>query len=201
MKKKRPRRLFLGHKRNLVPLSAIKYARQSPKLGWRVECICGWAMAPFHRRADGEIEYRMHVESALPICGSCKTTKHPSAMSKASPHRCKKCVRIAHKAWIVANPSRYERARRRSLLKKKYGITPEQFDEMVENQAGVCAICAGPLEDSRGFRPHVDHSHKTGKVRGILCGRCNHGIGHFRDDPAIIIAALAYLNLHQGENS
>jgi hypothetical protein len=59
---------------------------------------------------------------------------------------------------------------------------------MIETQGGLCAICEGPLE-----RPHVDHDHTTGKVRGILCFNCNAGLGKFQDNVAVMAAAVEYL--------
>lgn len=78
-------------------------------------------------------------------------------------------------------------------LMKKYGITPEQHLEMFNLQGRKCAICgAGEQLTSKQF-PHVDHCHKTGKVRGLLCQKCNHGIGLFNDNPELLRAAASYL--------
>ena len=80
---------------------------------------------------------------------------------------------------------------------RRYGITPEQFDELLASQAGRCAICGEtPDPDGKGAysRLHIDHCHETGLVRGLLCGRCNAALGHFRDDPGRLAAAINYLN-------
>ena len=66
-------------------------------------------------------------------------------------------------------------ADRKKELKKKYGITLEQYDEMFEAQGGICAICKE--SDITGKRLSIDHDHETGKVRGLLCGKCNTRIG------------------------
>jgi hypothetical protein len=95
---------------------------------------------------------------------------------------------------MEAHPSEYERSRRRSHLKRKYGLTPEQFDALLAAQGGVCGICRGPPTDVRGFRPHIDHCHRTGRVRGLLCSRCNHGLGAFGDDPERLRRAIVYLD-------
>jgi len=80
--------------------------------------------------------------------------------------------------------------RRRSRLKHLYGITPEQYDEMFDAQKGVCAICEAPPNKKR---LNIDHDHKTGKVRGLLCAPCNRWIGRMGDDPERILQAVAYL--------
>ena len=85
----------------------------------------------------------------------------------------------------------------KTMLKKKYGITLEEYDHMVEKQHGVCAICASP-ETAVGVHGHVqrlavDHDHKTGVIRGLLCANCNQGLGRFIDNPAILAAAIRYL--------
>lgn len=71
---------------------------------------------------------------------------------------------------------------------KKFGLTLEDFETMVESQGGACAICSG-IPDQLC----VDHCHDTGKVRGLLCHRCNRGIGLLRDNPNILRKAATYV--------
>ena len=68
----------------------------------------------------------------------------------------------------------YARWGRKHILKKLYGLTLESFDEMLKAQGGVCAICKQTDKTGKFL---VDHDHETGKVRGLLCRRCNHIIG------------------------
>lgn len=73
----------------------------------------------------------------------------------------------------------------------RYGLTVEQYEAIFESQESACAICHSP--DPRGDHWHVDHDHNTGRVRGVLCARCNVGIGHFGEDPERLLAAIHYL--------
>lgn len=110
---------------------------------------------------------------------------------------CKKCE-------VAANLERYRktggkaaqavRSRKHNL--KKYGLTAEQYDLMLESQGGVCAICSteGAFESRQGYRLFVDHCHITGNVRGLLCHSCNAGLGHFRDSTQLLETASRYLN-------
>jgi hypothetical protein len=75
----------------------------------------------------------------------------------------------------------------------KYGISQDQYDEMFQSQNGVCAVCKNP-EIIKDAPLRVDHNHVTGKVRGLLCHHCNVALGHFKDDPSRLQAALEYLN-------
>lgn len=77
--------------------------------------------------------------------------------------------------------------------KRLYGITNQEFQALVEDQDFECAICCEEL-DIAGGNHAVDHNHTTGKVRGILCRSCNHGIGKLKDSPAILLKATEYLN-------
>lgn len=81
-------------------------------------------------------------------------------------------------------------AQRRYALKYKYGLTPEEVSEMLESQNGLCLICAEDIRES----PNVDHDHGTGRIRGLLCFPCNLGLGHFRDRPDLLAAAITYLD-------
>ena len=86
-------------------------------------------------------------------------------------------------------PERVKRSDRNTHLKRKYGISVEQYDAMLLSQNGLCKIC--------GEKPDtilcVDHCHKNKKVRGLLCNSCNLGIGHLRHSDELLNNAIAYL--------
>jgi hypothetical protein len=113
---------------------------------------------------------------------------------------CKDCadrpaIRESFKKQRMQNPSKYADIH----LRRKYGISLEEYEALLASQDGVCAICKkeNTQRDWRLDRPrrmHVDHCHQSGKVRGLLCVRCNNGIGFFRDHPALLTAAIAYLS-------
>lgn len=73
-----------------------------------------------------------------------------------------------------------------------YGITIEQYEILLKNQNGGCAICFSPT-GSNGKRLSVDHNHETGEVRGLLCDDCNTGLGKFKDNPNLLAIAINYL--------
>ena len=85
---------------------------------------------------------------------------------------------------------KYAHKAREWILRREYGLTPKQYDDMTKAQRGRCAIC-GSYPVTR--RLHIDHCHKTNRVRGLLCIRCNHGIGFLKDDVAILSKAIEYL--------
>lgn len=84
---------------------------------------------------------------------------------------------------------------RRANLKYMYGLTPDDFDRLVEEQGGGCAICGSSVS-----RLQVDHCHESGVVRGLLCGGCNSGLGHMRDDPVRLRAAAEYVERSRSVN-
>jgi hypothetical protein len=83
--------------------------------------------------------------------------------------------------------------KRRKHLRREYGITPEEFENMLHSQNGQCAICGTFEADAKHRRLHVDHDHITGKVRGLLCGRCNMMLGYALENTMVLEAAIAYL--------
>jgi hypothetical protein len=89
-----------------------------------------------------------------------------------------------------ARPER-KRALRDGYYRRKFGISADEFDELLDKQGGGCAICRKRPE--RDASLHLDHDHETGVVRGILCLSCNQGIGKFRDDAGLLERAAAYL--------
>ena len=77
-------------------------------------------------------------------------------------------------------------------LKRKFGMTIEQYEVMLAAQGGGCFICGrAPRED---ISLHVDHDHSTGRVRGILCFCCNNALADFQDDPALLRKAASYVS-------
>lgn len=98
---------------------------------------------------------------------------------------------------MAGNPTKSERAYEHAL-RKRYGLTMEQYEQMVEDQKGLCAICGNPQQEQRGQkRLCVDHDHDTGQVRGLLCTNCNLGIGYLGETPEALMVAAAYLISHE----
>ena len=81
---------------------------------------------------------------------------------------------------------------------RKYDLSIEQYNEMFNQQNGKCAICNDIGDDSKLFRPlYIDHNHTTGKVRGLLCQRCNFMIGQARDSIEILSKGIEYLKHYE----
>jgi|SRR5579871_1220575 len=140
----------------------------------------------------------------------CKRCERKLPLSQFSPNKdmrlgvlktYKRCNSEKAMEWADRNYDRVFEAH----LRRQFGITTEQYEEMVAAQGGVCAICGTPpvlhrarkggRRQGRQVSPRlvVDHDHCTGTVRGLLCVRCNRGIGFLKDNPAILRSALEYL--------
>jgi N12 class adenine-specific DNA methylase len=97
------------------------------------------------------------------------------------------------KTYYVKNRDARKEWDRKYALKKDYDMDLQEYDAMLEQQGGVCAICSRP-EQAKGIdRLAVDHDHVTGKVRGLLCSSCNRGIGCFKEDINLLRGAVSYL--------
>lgn len=127
-------------------------------------------------------------------CTKCKTTKpiadfYVRGDKKGSglTSHCKACIKAKQK-------QRTPEQRKRVDLRHNFGITLEQYNEMLERQDHCCAICTRP-ETSFTRRLSVDHHHLTGGIRGLLCGDCNSGLGYFKDSPQLLENALYYLEV------
>ncbi len=87
--------------------------------------------------------------------------------------------------------------RKKWRLRSMYGMSIGDYDLLLKAQDYACAICFDPAEKPFDF--HVDHDHDTGKVRGLLCKRCNPMLGLARDSQGVLAGAIEYLNLNKGE--
>lgn len=142
----------------------------------------------------------------MKTCTRCKESKSTEAFQRDRSRKdglrpaCKACSARSYRAWRDADPERARMAWRKASNKysraTKYGITREQLIAMYERQDHRCAICRCSEEEVTGRNPgifHIDHDHSTGAVRGLLCARCNTGLGQFLDDLQLVEAAAEYL--------
>lgn len=151
-------------------------------------------------------------------CIKCGSTEFYTKNTCATNRACKPCSRATSARYARSHPQLYrdlakrwksnnkekiresnKRSRKRLSLQpekllairlRRYpGFTLEKFKAMLDTQNGLCAIC------SKTQKPRlcVDHNHSTGVVRGLLCVKCNAGLGIFRDDPALMLRAIEYL--------
>lgn len=126
-------------------------------------------------------------------CTKCRVEKsvedfHRSKSEKDGRQRvCAACNKKR-----LQSPENVARRQRYSWLSclKKFGITEQDYNDMFERQLGLCAICRKPEND---IKLAVDHCHETGRVRGLLCKKCNMGIGLLNDSPDTLISAAMYL--------
>jgi hypothetical protein len=151
------------------------YRAQGTKDGHRGECK---ACAAIYRRQ----QYLANPEASK---------ARVRDWQKANPERLQ--------AWRKAYRSKPERKRadRQGHLKRKFGLTVEEYDEMVRRQGGVCYLCGKP--PAAGQSLDVDHDHKTGAVRKLLCRNCNQGIGKFFEDPGLLLQTALYIIEERGE--
>lgn len=143
-------------------------------------------------------------------CTTCGVEKNFEEFfnSKASKdgkgYRCKSCDNEARKAYRAKHREKHLKSQRERNWKHKYGIDRTEFEKMWSDQGGECEICSIKLTNieidndpkNKSNTACVDHCHSTGKVRALLCARCNKGIGMFDDDYETILMAAKYLKLY-----
>lgn len=137
---------------------------------------------------------------ALPLghrrCTTCRGIKPlddfgpDKKVASGKSCRCRPCLVSYQKDLYRKHRGKQTEAYRKYM----YGITPEQFAAMRAVQNDCCAICTRPFPNATST--HVDHDHATEQVRGLLCNRCNHGLGMFVDDIELLVRAAEYLRKH-----
>jgi len=160
-------------------------------------CVAASKREHYARNKTGEkgpqqlrIEKNLELlQQGLKFCKQCENVKPISGFNKNASRKdgagdeCRECThRIKSASW--KNNPEPKRATNRKCL---YGITDEQYKQMLKNQGEGCAICGG------NFRLSVDHNHDTDKIRGILCLHCNTGIGSLKHDFSTLIRAADYI--------
>ncbi|MFF9120883.1 endonuclease VII domain-containing protein [Streptomyces massasporeus] len=145
------------------------------------ECVAKYSAAHYRRRREAmgkPVREQVDVPAGHKLCRTCGEIKphsewHRNATaSDGLSTRCKACRAVQS---------------RQGHLKRQYGITEAERDGLIASQGGVCCICLAAVPE------HVDHCHKTGMVRGVLCFSCNAALGQFKDRPDAIRRAAAYV--------
>lgn len=124
----------------------------------------------------------------------CKYGHDLDIVGKDTENRCDECGRIRHRAYRERNKVKILNQEKNHKRFKRYGITPQNYDDMLRKQQGRCAICnCIPKEDSQRRTFHIDHCHSTGRIRGLLCKDCNLMLGFAKDKSDILLRAIEYL--------
>ena len=109
------------------------------------------------------------------------------------PRACENCGKVFTPRRAITTKCCSDRCHQQSArLFKAYGLRGADLRRLLDEQDHRCAICRDPIRrEQRGL--DIDHDHVTGQVRGLLCGACNRGLGHFKDRPDVLVAAAEYL--------
>lgn len=128
-------------------------------------------------------------------CNRCEEVKNFSEFNKdkSKLDGYRYCCKNCHQQWAKLHPQKAKDLR----LRKKFGISLNEYNQMYLDQNSVCALCGrASYSKHRSGKIKslaVDHCHKTKKVRGLLCDQCNRGLGLFKDDATVLTKAIEYL--------
>jgi hypothetical protein len=158
-----------------------------------VECQSEWDRRNVKRRQENRSKLEPKAVKRCPNCEEFKQTANEFPKNNSSKDGfhtyCKMChCKIQMAAWNSKSPEE----RRVARMLTTYGLTKRRYDDMLAEQKGACSICRTPFE-KLGETPHIDHDHKTGRVRGLLCSKDNLLLGYAGDDPRL----LAEIASHQ----
>ena len=131
------------------------------------------------------------------VCSCCKETKALELFSKHKSNKdgyrkvCKACRSLQEGERYRNNPDKT----RDTTYKRLYGLSLHDYNNLVDKQQSLCKICSKPFQ-----KLYVDHCHQTGEVRGLLCSKCNLGLGQYDDRPDLLRQAALYLEKFYEEN-
>ena len=166
-------------------------------------------------KTAAEHRYVRDLNARLPAgvnrCGACglfksedqfSPTQRWSGSKRKQSYDCRPCAAAKRRRYRAALAPEVKKAQARAAnIKNLYGMSENDYLDMVAAQSNTCAICKGSDPKHSSGKWNIDHDHKTGAVRALLCGPCNRGIGKFEDDPARLRAAADYLEAHSAKGS
>lgn len=157
----------------------------------------------------------------MKICNKCHISKELSEFYTSKRYKdglrysCKECDKMGAKTWAQRNPEKsaqlakeyrlknpeiFKATNQRTKLRLLYGITPAEYNEMLNNQNGVCFICNNKesvFRNGKTYDLSVDHCHETQLNRGLLCRNCNTALGMLKDNPKLLRKAADYIEFHK----
>lgn len=142
------------------------------------------------------------IKDGRRTCTACKITKELPQFGKCGgkgrnkyfKNICKACESLLSQSrWATMDKAKRTADVRRRNWKKNFGLTPQRYAQILDEQGGSCAICRRTEPHGNGTIFGVDHCHATGMVRGLLCTSCNTGIGNLGDSIEMLERALDYL--------
>lgn len=140
------------------------------------KCQCEKSLEDFYIRKDRK-------DGHAGYCKACHKISHAKYYKANAEH-----VKAKASEFKKNNPDKYKTYTKINHLRTTYGITPEDLVTLQTEQNHRCKCCG-----VQSNKLHIDHCHKTGKIRGLLCQKCNMGIGLFNDNPELLIKASNYL--------
>lgn len=163
--------------------------------------MCRRCQSKYNRKRKFEPDENPLRKKTCSRCG----VEYPATLEHFSParnnkdgmaSRCKTCQNDCVKQWNKKHPERASATRAKTVLTrsmKKLGMTWEDLNRLLEEQEGKCAICGTDKPIGQDRRLVIDHDHDTNRPRGLLCSKCNTGIGLLNEDPHILKSAIVYI--------
>lgn len=150
-----------------------------------------------------KLNYTVNELPTMKMCTVCKSirpfedfyTNGTTALIRYNKKKkyinslCKDCANIKNKKYHTENRAMVTARQVAAHRARRYGVSEKDYEQMLLSHNNLCAICNKPSPRTL----HIDHDHKTGQVRGLLCSTCNTGIGLFKDDISVLNSAIAYL--------
>jgi hypothetical protein len=141
-----------------------------------------------HKECSDCLQVKLHTEFH-------KNANNPSTNNLA--YYCKECANLRGKIFHNKHKDNlsYKEKKLCTRTRRTYKLTAVEYKQKLASQGSICVICKIPLQTGTGLT-HLDHDHKTGKIRDFLCTNCNRGLGHFQDNPLVLEEAAKYLRRH-----
>lgn len=146
----------------------------------------------FYRSAGMRDGHRNDCKSCNAASSRARYVADPAAhMARVKRWQQENSERLNHYRRQRRNDPDVKRVERSNYLKRTYGISIEQYEEMLAGQDGGCGMCGRPPSEAVSL--HIDHDHRTGRIRGLLCFRCNNSLGDLDENPDLLLAGVRYL--------
>ena len=184
------------------PLKKWQNVETKPHKNMEKMCSdCNLKKSVLSFRRDYRNKNKVNYQS---LCKVCESDYKRDYYRKNYKKVARKIYLMNADRYRVESKERYRKNKdkyRINDLFKKYGITLEEYKKLLDKQNNKCAICSQDIDsDSRKKNLSVDHCHKTGRVRGLLCSNCNSGLGFFKESVELLGKAKRYLNLEHSDS-